>query len=261
MRKINLTDMVMELDRVAQEAFVQCSSYLGNSERIEGKQPPIPLDWKGTSRLIAARDGLNYRVEALVWHIGILQREKTILEKSIEESWFDEHRCFNIRIQAQRQLGYLLDDVVFNAMSSFDYLSEFVFAAHFPGLRGDKRWNKVIQNIQKITDKALCECLANAEAELVKALNKYRGHVIHNQPEMGDHRLKTSFGSDGVNHTHDMKLPEKFYNLIIDEIEDKDRHTQVDLGIFIFVEKCIKHQLNILNSLASFEYAPASTAL
>lgn len=261
MRKINLTNLVTDLDRVAQEAFVQCASYLGNSERVKGKQPPLPLDWKGTSRLVEARDGLNYRVQALIWHIGILQREKAILEKGIEESWFDEHRCFDIRISAQRQLGYILDDVVFNAMSSFDYLSEFVFAAHVPDMRGDKRWNKVIQNIPKITDKALCKCLADAEAGLVKSLNKYRGHVIHNKPEMGDHRLQTSFGKDGVHHKHDMRLPEKFCSLIGDEIEDKERHVQVDIGAFIFVEKSINYQLIILNSLASFEYTPANTAI
>lgn len=252
--------MAVELEQIAQEAFVQCASFLGNNKRVDGKQPPIPLNWKGTSRLLEARDGLNYRAQALIWHIGLLQREKAILEKQIEDSWLDEHRCFNLRISAQQQLGYILDDVVFNAMSLFDYLAEFVFAVHFTDLRGDKRWNKVIKNIPKISDETLCECLSRAETELVKSLNKYRGNVIHNKPDLGNHRLQTSFGKDGVRHRHDMKLPERFSELISKEIKDKHRHTQVDIGSFIFVEMCLKHNIHALKALASFEYNPASTA-
>ena len=153
--RINFPQLLGELSKIAQEAFAQCASYQGNPDRNLGKKPAIPISWKGIGRFVDARDGLVYRNEALIWHVRLLLEQKEHLEKEIERAFPDDTKAFQVEVTSRQKLGFILDDIIFNSMSAFDYLSEFVFAAHMPKKRGKILWSSLIKNCHRIKDKEL----------------------------------------------------------------------------------------------------------
>lgn len=258
MTTIDLSELLAKLSKCSQDAFVQCTSYQGNPDRPKGKQPAIPIMWSGFARFAEARDGLNYRNEALIWHASMLQRQIVNYQKQIEETAFDDSRNFHIQHGVQSGLGFMLDDIVFNSMSAFDYLPEFIFAAHIPNYRGDKRWSVLMKNKSKISHSELLNCLEKAETSLVKPLNRYRGHVIHNKPEAVELGLKGTYGKEGLGFEHDMPAPKKFLDLI-NIVEGNKVESQVEIAAFIFLEQCFKYQIDILVELSVFEYKARGT--
>ena len=251
--RINLPQLLGELSKIAQEAFAQCASYQGNPDRNLGKKPAIPISWKGIGRFVDARDGLVYRNEALIWHVRLLLEQKEHLEKEIERAFPDDTKAFQVEVTSRQKLGFILDDIIFNSMSAFDYLSEFVFAAHMPKKRGKMLWSSLIKNCHRIKDKELVKALEDSEFMLVKPLNRYRGHVIHNGPELGDVKLSGQFYSDDFGAVHNMLAPEKLIsNLPI--FKNYDKGLKIEACVAMFVEQCLRHQIRILIFLSRFEY-------
>lgn len=241
-----------------QTTFLHCLSYMGNPSRETGKKPGITLGWSGADRLMGARDGLQYRNHALVWHLSLLNNYKKHFECEIEKVIFDSQKEFETRRNTQQKLGFILDDVVFNAMSVFDYTAEYVFATHLPDHRGNKTWFKLSQNISKIEDTNLADIIQDAHSEFIKHLERYRGHVIHNKPEVGGigytHELVTR------KVEHDISLPEKLISQL-PIFTDADSKIQIDAGAERIVKRTLEIELDIVNQLGAYEYNPRRSSI
>jgi len=242
-----------QLWRQLQATFIHCLSYMGNPTRVEGNTPGIAIGWKGADRLTAARDGLQYRNHALLWHLSLLDSYKKHFECAIEKVIFDSEKEFYARRDAQQKLGFILDDVVFNSMSVFDYTAEFVFATHFPDYKGDKRWHKLTQKIAKIDDEILSKLIQSANLKFVKHLERYRGHVIHNKPEVGDIVYTHAVVTGEVKH--DIALPRKLIDLLPIFSADGE-NIQIDAGAEKIIVRTMEIELSIVYQLSLYKYKP-----
>lgn len=252
------SDLHDQLWHQLQKTFLHCLSYMGNPSRVEGQEPGITLGWSGSERLISARNGLQYRNHALVWHLSLLKSYKKHFENEIEKVLSDAEKELNTRRNAQEKLGFILDDVVFNAMSIFDYTAEFVFATHLPDQRGDKRWHKLTQNTSKIKDKELADLILSANTDFIKHLEKYRGHVIHKKPEVGGIGYKHMIMTGEVEH--DISLPEK----LIDQLpifSDSEADMQIDTGAEKIIVRTLEIELSIVSQLSCFKYEPRRSSI
>lgn len=249
----SLTSLHDDLWNELQATFLHCLSYMGDPCRGEGKKPGVTLGWKGTDRLVDARDGLQYRNHALCWHLSLLSSYKKHFESEIEKAILESVKEMEVRRNAQQKLGFILDDIVFNAMSVFDYTAEFIFATHIPDYRGNKTWSRLCKNTVKIEDQKLASFINDEHARFVKHLERYRGHVIHNKPEMGGIGFTHQILTNEVKH--DMSLPEKLIQqLPIFAGDEPD--IQIDVGAERIAKKTLEIEFEIVKQLAKFEFKP-----
>lgn len=245
-----------ELWHGLQAAFIQCNSYMGNPNRENGESPGIALGWKGSDRFVSARDSLHYRNNALIWHYGLIKNYRKHYEQQIEQAvergTIDD---METRRDAMSKLGYILDDIVFNSVSVFDYTAEYVFAAHIPKHRGDKRWYKLVQNAGRIADSELGDVIVKENESFVKLLERYRGHVIHNKPEVGGISYTYTIDKAGKKFEHDILAPTKLTQLV-PIFGENCEGLQVDQAARVITKKVLATELAIVNLLRCYKYEP-----
>jgi len=144
---------------------------------------------------LAARDAVLYRAAALAWHTEVLVSGCGDFCNAVESDLalaLSLGDAPNPVWDAQRTFSFLLDDVVFNAMSLLDYAS--ALAAEVCGVDVTRRrtWKRIAEMSRSAVDgkespipRQVAELVLAKDSAWVSGLDKFRGIVIHREVRIG----------------------------------------------------------------------------
>lgn len=238
--------------QVLMESTLNCLAYKTNADRPEGRKPSIRVQWEHFHEVIDLRESLNYRVGSLIWHCSQFHSHQIRHAKNISELKINGKVHHNEMRDANFVLSYLFDDVVFCAVSAFDYLAHLIFKMNHPKKRGKKYWNELVK-VRNFEDPLLGEMIRLINNDFVKKLSGLRGRSIHTQADVGSLEVKESYNLEGVTHSFIFLMPEEAIRLLpIFNEEDKD--TSIDSGANLIALHTIANIRDVLEKIGDFEY-------
>lgn len=235
-----------------QQLVQHCIAYKSDVGRKEGKKPSLTLGWTGSDAFIDSRESLRYRANCLVWHVMLLAKTKHDFMALSEQTINDTGKNIDVRRQAMYNLAYIFDDVVFHAVSLFDYLGDVILKCHLEKYRGDRQWNRVVKMTNQIQDKSLMEAMKKIDDTWVKSLSRYRGSIIHNKAEMGSVGVSRNYNSEGVSFNHSFEIPQRAYEAL--SIFSGQNDVQILDGATQIANNSLIHANEIIVHLRNFEY-------
>lgn len=127
-------------------------------------------------------DSVKWRLDAIEFHISLTHDWHELHEEAIAFSDLpDPNRSFLKR--GVQQTSFLFDDIVFNAVSLFDYLACLAVQVHLDWERSQLEWPKLISRLRnELPNDQPASVIPVAERwnrRLVAKLVRYRGEVIH----------------------------------------------------------------------------------
>ena len=186
------------------------------------------------------RDSLSYRAEAVAWHPYMIR----IVGDSASRRLREVHSDFAKEQQLLFHLGaehfYLFDDLVFNALSLFDYVGNIVGFAFYGEQRRKAKWDRVQRFAHdaaferrshpkpRISPGPVGQAIREVHASLVRALTEYRAALIHYEALLGPGEVTTHFGPDeqgtpGPHYDLRFRVPREFAELFAVPGFEQDR--------------------------------------
>jgi len=169
---------------------------------------------------VALRDSIWARFDSLRFHDQLITQVLGGIAERVQSATDDDQR-FNAVWTASWHAHYLLDDLVFNAASLFDYIGNAVWFGFHGQNHIKKKWKKTYQAAKssavekklpggpKIYSSATGAVVLDAHADLVNDLYEYRSDLIHNRLD-GPEVFRTEFWRDSLRPEFTLPLPEGF---------------------------------------------------
>ena len=181
-------------------------------------------------RVFRLRDSLIYRAEAIAWHAHLLSVLQTSANRRLEEAFHDREKEVHLLMLAGREQHYAFDDLVFNAISLFDYIANLIGFTIYGDRRRKAKWDRIqkfardvaydeAQNdVPRLSGTRVSQSVLNANSALVERLSDYRAALIHYEALVGkgDYTFKLGDNPDnafGVRYDLRFRVPEEFVRL------------------------------------------------
>jgi len=152
-----------------------------NYLHIDGPHSPALRQLK--RRVLDLRDSVQYRATSINWHAAALYQHRAVVRRRFEEDVVASLEDLDDPmplIQHIRQQSFLLDDILFNTISMFDYLG------HLIGLMrlGGKKyvWSGVVRQCSRIpcpVAAGLAKLIVEADVRWIARLDQFRDDLIH----------------------------------------------------------------------------------
>jgi hypothetical protein len=163
--------------------------------------------------LIELRDRLLYRAVSLDLHRKLITTQQAGFTQNANQSF---PRVLNdplFLVNSRIVLTSLFDDVLFNAISFFDYLGNFAGYVYL-GPRGQKlKWKGCVESARGPSDSPLISSgvatlMLSENRRWVGRLQSVRGGVIHYGASLGEAGMTTTWGEKGFQVTLSFEVPE-----------------------------------------------------
>lgn len=210
-------DVLTNLDQISKSLFDEinnCARYCASYRSCE-QRPGHPLvcapQWLGTQRVWETRDALNYRAASLRWHVDLLIKQESEQAQFIVDAGFSPNMDPNAVHHALSILGFVFDDLLFNAASLFDYLAKFISSVGYvDGNSKQNEWKGLASKRQRdlLEHAGLAAIIEETDRIWVTPLMSLRSQVIHNKPDVGDMSCKTVRGESEIQHNVHFYMPE-----------------------------------------------------
>jgi hypothetical protein len=148
---------------------------------------PSPALRQKRRRVLDLRDSAIYRATSIAWHAGALYERRAAIRRH-----FQRDRVASLEatdgdptplLDHMRRQSFLLDDILFNAVSLFDYIAHLIGVLRFDG-QGCV-WSYLVKECRKtpcrLNAPALVLVVVEAEDRWLGRLDAFRDKVIHNE--------------------------------------------------------------------------------
>ncbi|MBX9718194.1 MAG: hypothetical protein K2X36_05050 [Microbacteriaceae bacterium] len=137
------------------------------------------------------RDNLIHRGWSLEWHYQILRDSQVHLEQLLQERRSELAAAPNHYLTERLKLFFLLDDVIFNALSHLDYFASFVQFIISRGQEDEKKWNSLAKTSRdsknSISRLPVIQEIGRRHRAWIHQLQDFRGRVIHHKSTAASH--------------------------------------------------------------------------
>lgn len=214
------------------------------------------------SVVLQQRDSVLYRFESLSFHLSLLGNSLEKYASLIgEEGPTDRTERAHLRAAANEAL-YLLDDIVFNSASMFDYWAGLVAAIFLGPHRHTIKWNNLRRTLSGsatdrpsageafLVDSSSARRILHLHGEWVDALFAYRSDVIHTSAEKADGAIVRTWRPE---HSVELQipLPAKLRRRMAYLLEDDPEEGLALLGGARLYMRCFYGLTDLALSLAS----------
>jgi hypothetical protein len=220
--------------REVRRSAVAAAIAVHNAEVIENAV--LGTQKKGVRRhALQLRDALVYRLDATLYHIETLQRVQSAGENRLRGDIREVRNQRGILESVGRQQRILFDDLVFNAVSFFDYLGRFCWSL-LQGVADVKmRWDRVYRwakhskagknQENRIHGTAVGEAIVAADQRWIDRLTQFRSDIIHYKSERLRGQVSTALSPQKnrtVTYTSDLRcaVPDGFRKVVKNWHED-----------------------------------------
>lgn len=160
-----------------------------------------------SERLYELLDSIQYRLNAVDWHLRNLCQHHDYFERKLAEKglgsadWSEQHSLY-----------YLFDDFIFNLISLYDYFGSYLYSSFVDPNKPKKMWSRLAKAASdKNNDFSNCiiaKEILQHHREWVAKLNDYRAEVIHYKLNHGNAKKKIS-----IDVAKGLKKAELMYSL------------------------------------------------
>ena len=195
----------------------------------------------------AVRGSLRYRINSIKYHIIILIDQRKGINEHIK-SHFANGTANPVSIEHLiLHHYYFFDDVIFNLLSMFDYLSAmigYMFENKF------YKWNSLVRSARNKTSTIGKETFSNKIIDLhtdwVDPLIEFRSDIIHRSPKFGDESLNKGGYKKYIPNFTTIKVPDKLSKLLqkIELTTNLDTKDLIDCSIML-----TRHSFVVSNEL------------
>jgi hypothetical protein len=156
------------------------------------------------------RDSLIYRSESLTWHVMQLARMQAAAMAKLHSTMPIQNAAGDIMRLMHRHQQFTFDDVIFNAISLFDYVGNTVGFAYYGEPRHRSEWKKVRRFARdaaferkehptpRISGRTIGETIVEADRSFVARLSEYRATLIHYEAKRAGGKVSTSFKGGAI---------------------------------------------------------------
>lgn len=135
------------------------------------------------------RDSIRHRAHSLLWHLRWLHQRRAAVRMRSKETFIaelDSGGDPGPALQYIRMQYYLLDDVIFNMLSLFDYIGNLVGTLRLNAPR--LYWAQVAKRCRKNPNPlnpTLVTLIVTANDRWVDGIQRFRGKLIHHEATLG----------------------------------------------------------------------------
>ncbi len=230
------------------DLMIQCST-----ENVRNKF--FSMEGLHAEKVIEQRDYLIYRMGNVRRHILNMRMHMASYRERFENKYVEVGEDVQPHRDAAYTISYQFDDFMFNLVSYFDYVGNYIGVL----LVGEKnhrlKWKGAINHVNndKFEQKELCSLLKEIDKHWVIKLAKYRGDLIHQCPTVGEMKKSWSYSHEsGLKTSLDFYIPKKL---------KKDFHIfrgDENIDILSAAERMLKESLvyatAIFSSLKELEF-------
>jgi len=239
-------------DRTLTDSVLNCLGYKTSYNRTEGRKPSICPQWKHFHPIIDLRESLRYRLGSLIWHCRQFSKYQQEYAERISKLKLNGKDYHNETRDAYYIASYILDDVVFCSVSSFDYFAQLIYKINHPEKRGKKFWSNLVAHCD-FEDPELSNLIKKTNDELVRSLSRLRGRSIHTQADIGALKQTESFDLRGITHTFEYLMPQEALRRL--PFFDETKEFPIEPGAYLIALHTIIGIRKILIQLGRYEYA------
>jgi hypothetical protein len=158
--------------------------------------------------MMRLRDSLAYRAEAVLWHPNLIRAVQSSARRRLRETRDDRTKQYLTLFQVGAEHFYAFDDLVFNALSLFDYVGNIVGFAYYGDRRRKAKWARIERFARdgdyerrehphpRISPSNLGQCIREVHGTFVRALTDFRGALIHYEAMVGTGEFTELHGND-----------------------------------------------------------------
>jgi hypothetical protein len=216
------------------------------------KRPPEFDDLR--TRVYRLRDSISYRATSVVWHLTVLSRAREDARRRLNTSAAAALEGTSSPMAAlnfMRSQFFLFDDVVFNTLSLYDYLSRLIGAVRrFP--TGRQLWAEMVKDCRKKPSRIpprVAELVIQTHETWVNELDRFRGQAIHEEAKLG--RGQTALDLDTMQAAWHVWVPVELQAFLrpITTPEDAAGHIDLVDGATALVTRAFTDAAAILRSI------------
>ncbi len=224
------------------------------------------------------RDSLIYRAESVLWHPQLVELVTRSADRRLREVYPDRAKEHLLLLQIGAEVFYAFDDLVFNALSLFDYVGNFVGFAFYGEQRRKAKWDRIQHFARdaayekrehshpRISGSALGSSILEVHKTLVESLTEYRAALIHYEALVGLGEVKTEYGA-GETPKYDLSftVPKEFAKVFtVTGYKQDPAKAPVVEGAKWLAQECTRQALRVLIELrralrVEAEYTPDGT--
>ena len=198
------------------------------SRKNPGVLPP------GDHPINQVRGSLLYRINAIVYHINILINQRKEINKQIGRE-FSNNTANPISIENLIiHQYYLFDDIIFNLLSMFDYISAmigFMFENKY------YKWNSLVKSARNnntaIGNEMFAKDIVKLHSDWVDPLLQYRSDLIHKSPKFGEETINRGGYKRKIPDFTIIKVNIKLNKLVQKVSKDCNPVDVIDCSIFL----------------------------
>ena len=144
-------------------------------------------------RVVELRDALVYRFDGLLYHLDMMEKERRAAHMLAADG--DPRPDTDLARQTSLRQRFLFDDVVFNAVSLFDYIGRFIGLTLQDDQNMKLRWDRCYKwakhpatgrGKNHIYGTRTADIVVEVDEEWVRRLATFRSRVIHYESESVD---------------------------------------------------------------------------
>jgi len=165
---------------------------------------------EGTKLKFKLRDNLAFRLNSLFFHLDLTLQAHFAHAEQVMAKGPNQPNLMN---QAQHELQFLFDDIVFNSVSAFDYLARFISVTYL-GEHCSLKWPSLLRassdKKNKMFNFQMAALVRSTNQIWVDKLYEYRSEVIHTNHDQTESSIKTRVTPDSISSNLFVKTPPNF---------------------------------------------------
>lgn len=215
------------------------------SVKYINKHHPVMFDPK-TKPIVESRDSFLYRYSSVLWHKDILTSQHSKNEE-VFRSLFLTGKDDHMHLKDSHQvIFFLFDDVIFNLMSMYDYLGNYLAVLMLGADNRSIKWSGLLNALRdksnKMNGSVIAKNIVDIDKNFVVKLSQFRGDLIHKKSHLGDGEASVDL-NDEVKATIKILIPNRLLKLL--PIFSKGEEVEIIEG----ASRIIDESVNLIRSI------------
>jgi len=198
------------------------------------------------------RDSVLYRADSIGYHERVLKQIINNYRVRVKNAPLEVHKDHDFLDNLNSESLFIFDDIIFHAVSLFDYLASFLAYPYLGDVAQQVtwNWNSLVKYSQEnhvrneneksipINDSQFSKMVCEYNDAFIDRLQKYRGFVYHSSIDSAGCKVNIDIMHESQKNTSDVfvNAPKKFYSIFESDFsgENREEISIVDIASWVY---------------------------